>query len=199
EDHQYTSLICQILWGAFLHITKLTLKNVACNHNIGTFHFYILQLNLQLLDPLLGHALTWWNSYVRIVGHAAAYEMPWKTLMKKMNETYCPRSGSRSFFQSVADVLATYDANQNSGNGNGDEDGSYDSGSGGRRTSHTTRGCTYKEFLNCQPFTLKGTEGAVGLSHWIEKIEYVFHISKSTMECQVKYATCTLLGSALTW
>ncbi|GJX13020.1 reverse transcriptase domain-containing protein [Tanacetum coccineum] len=26
------------------------------------------------------------------VGHDAAYKMPWKTLMKKMTETYCPRS-----------------------------------------------------------------------------------------------------------
>nr|GEV40002.1 reverse transcriptase domain-containing protein [Tanacetum cinerariifolium]GEV44767.1 reverse transcriptase domain-containing protein [Tanacetum cinerariifolium] len=27
-----------------------------------------------------------------IVGHDAAYEMPWKTLIKTMTETYCPRS-----------------------------------------------------------------------------------------------------------
>nr|GFA78365.1 hypothetical protein [Tanacetum cinerariifolium] len=30
-------------------------------------------------------------------------------------------------------------------------------------------------------------------------MESVFHISKCTMECQVKFATCTLLGGALTW
>ncbi|GJU48512.1 putative reverse transcriptase domain-containing protein [Tanacetum coccineum] len=30
-------------------------------------------------------------------------------------------------------------------------------------------------------------------------MESVFHISKCTTECQVKFATCTLLGSALTW
>ncbi|GJW52917.1 putative reverse transcriptase domain-containing protein [Tanacetum coccineum] len=38
-----------------------------------------------------------------------------------------------------------------------------------------------------------------GLSHWFEKIEFVFHISNYTVECQVKYATCTLLGGALIW
>ncbi|GKA81813.1 reverse transcriptase domain-containing protein [Tanacetum coccineum] len=41
---------------------------------------------------LFGGALTWWNSHVRTIGHHAAYEMPWKTLMKKMTEAYCLRS-----------------------------------------------------------------------------------------------------------
>ncbi|GKC95652.1 reverse transcriptase domain-containing protein [Tanacetum coccineum] len=30
-------------------------------------------------------------------------------------------------------------------------------------------------------------------------MESVFYISKCTVECQVKFATCTLLGGALTW
>ncbi|GKB87536.1 hypothetical protein Tco_0959808 [Tanacetum coccineum] len=34
---------------------------------------------------------------------------------------------------------------------------------------------------------------------WFEKPEYVFHISNCTVECQIKFATCILLGSALTW
>ncbi|GKG06143.1 reverse transcriptase domain-containing protein, partial [Tanacetum coccineum] len=41
---------------------------------------------------LLGGALTWWNSHVRNVGHDAAYEMTWKSLMKLMTEAYCPRN-----------------------------------------------------------------------------------------------------------
>ncbi|GKF34072.1 reverse transcriptase domain-containing protein, partial [Tanacetum coccineum] len=40
---------------------------------------------------LLGNALTWWNSHVKIVGHDAAYGMPWKTLKKMMTNKYCPR------------------------------------------------------------------------------------------------------------
>nr|GFB93547.1 hypothetical protein [Tanacetum cinerariifolium] len=36
-------------------------------------------------------ALTWWNSHVKIVGHDAAYRMPWKTLKNKMTAKYCPR------------------------------------------------------------------------------------------------------------
>ncbi|GJZ15815.1 putative reverse transcriptase domain-containing protein [Tanacetum coccineum] len=50
-----------------------------------------------------------------------------------------------------------------------------------------------------QPLNFKGAEGIVGLSQWIEKMESVFHISGCTVENQVKFATCTLLGSGLTW
>ncbi|GJW29635.1 reverse transcriptase domain-containing protein [Tanacetum coccineum] len=34
---------------------------------------------------------------------------------------------------------------------------------------------------------------------WFEKMEIVFYISKCPEKSQVKYATCTLLNSALTW
>ncbi|GKC17883.1 hypothetical protein Tco_1014665, partial [Tanacetum coccineum] len=40
---------------------------------------------------LHGVALTWWNSHVKIVGHDAAYGMPWKKLMKMMNINYTQR------------------------------------------------------------------------------------------------------------
>ncbi|GKB32611.1 putative reverse transcriptase domain-containing protein [Tanacetum coccineum] len=39
----------------------------------------------------------------------------------------------------------------------------------------------------------------VDLTRWIEKIELVFNISGCAIENQVKFATCTLLGTALTW
>ncbi|GJS26348.1 hypothetical protein Tco_0486968 [Tanacetum coccineum] len=37
-------------------------------------------------------ALTWWNTHVKTAGHDAAYDMPWKTLMKMMTDKYCPRN-----------------------------------------------------------------------------------------------------------
>nr|GFA19336.1 reverse transcriptase domain-containing protein [Tanacetum cinerariifolium] len=43
------------------------------------------------------------------------------------------------------------------------------------------------------------TEGIVGLTRWIEKMESVFQISGCAVENQVKFATCTLLDAALTW
>nr|GEX60741.1 reverse transcriptase domain-containing protein [Tanacetum cinerariifolium]GEX63278.1 reverse transcriptase domain-containing protein [Tanacetum cinerariifolium] len=84
--------------------------------------------------------------------------------------------------QGVADVLADYEADKNSGNGHD----SHNSRSADGRMLHTTHVCTNKDFLNCQPFNFKGTEGVVGLTQWFEKMEYVFHISNCTVECQIK-------------
>ncbi|GJR67386.1 putative reverse transcriptase domain-containing protein [Tanacetum coccineum] len=97
--------------------------------------------------------------------------------------------------QGVADALADYEANR--GNENGHD--SYGSGSGSGRTPNTSRVCTYKDFLNCQPLNFKGTKGFVGLTQWFKKMEFIFHISNCIVECQIKYATCTLLGSVLMW
>nr|GEZ67633.1 reverse transcriptase domain-containing protein [Tanacetum cinerariifolium] len=41
--------------------------------------------------------------------------------------------------------------------------------------------------------------GVVGLTCWLEKMETVFNISNCPLKYQVKYATCTLQNSALTW
>ncbi|GJS15965.1 putative reverse transcriptase domain-containing protein [Tanacetum coccineum] len=43
------------------------------------------------------------------------------------------------------------------------------------------------------------TNGVVVLSQWFEKMELVFHISNYNVENQVKFATYTFLGNALTW
>ncbi|GJS56856.1 putative reverse transcriptase domain-containing protein [Tanacetum coccineum] len=68
------------------------------------------------------------------------------------------------------------------GNGNGTENGNNrgDNGDGNENRNVNGRGdrpvsheCTYQDFMKCQPLSFKGTE--------------------------VKYATCTLLDSALTW
>ncbi|GJR04685.1 putative reverse transcriptase domain-containing protein [Tanacetum coccineum] len=39
---------------------------------------------------LLGNALTWWNSHVRIVGNDITYAMTWTELKKKITDKYCP-------------------------------------------------------------------------------------------------------------
>nr|GEX36022.1 hypothetical protein [Tanacetum cinerariifolium] len=44
-----------------------------------------------------------------------------------------------------------------------------------------------------------GTKGVIGLNRWLENMESVFQISNYTVACQVKFASCTLKGSALTW
>ncbi|GJW10751.1 putative reverse transcriptase domain-containing protein [Tanacetum coccineum] len=43
------------------------------------------------------------------------------------------------------------------------------------------------------------TKGVVELTQWFEKMETVFSISNCSVENQINFSTCTLLGSALTW
>ncbi|GJX96768.1 hypothetical protein Tco_0352566, partial [Tanacetum coccineum] len=100
--------------------------------------------------------------------------------------------------------------NGNGGNGNGENGGN---GNGGNRNGNgngedyvynfrgfmPARECTYQDFLKCQPLNFNGTEGHVRLTRWFEKMERVFHISNCPEKYQVKYATCMLLNSALTW
>ncbi|GKD95996.1 putative reverse transcriptase domain-containing protein [Tanacetum coccineum] len=97
--------------------------------------------------------------------------------------------------------------NRNGGNGNGGN------GNGGNRNSNRNGGgngynfgglmpareCTFKAFLKCHPLSFNGTEGVVRLTRRFEKMEMVFHISNCPDRYQVKYASCTLLNSALTW
>ncbi|GKA53289.1 hypothetical protein Tco_0746604 [Tanacetum coccineum] len=39
----------------------------------------------------------------------------------------------------------------------------------GQGETHVARKCSYKEFMSCQPFNFKGTEGVVGLIRWFER------------------------------
>ncbi|GJT47785.1 hypothetical protein Tco_0973942 [Tanacetum coccineum] len=96
--------------------------------------------------------------------------------------------------QGFANVLAERDATRSK---NGKD--SHDSGRGVRRQAPLARECTYPEFMKCKPLYFKGTEGVVELTQWFERMETVFRISNCTVENQIKFATCTLLRSALTW
>ncbi|GJS04072.1 putative reverse transcriptase domain-containing protein [Tanacetum coccineum] len=71
---------------------------------------------------------------------------------------------------------------RNSTNG----DGSHSLHGDNRRNVQTTRPCFYDDFMKCQPLNFKGNEGVVGLTRWIEKMEFVFNISGCTIENQVK-------------
>nr|GEU37421.1 reverse transcriptase domain-containing protein [Tanacetum cinerariifolium] len=84
-------------------------------------------------------------------------------------------------------------------NNNLNGNGSQGSVSGITRPVRPTCECTYTDFLKFQPMTFKGTEGIVCLTQWFEKMETVFNISNYTVKNQVKFATYTLHGVALTW
>ncbi|GKC74896.1 putative reverse transcriptase domain-containing protein, partial [Tanacetum coccineum] len=90
--------------------------------------------------------------------------------------------------------------NRNRGNGeneNGNRNGNHGMNYGGFML--VARECTFQDFLKCKPHNFLGTEGVVGLTRWFEKMETVFNISNCPPKYQVKYATCTLQDSALTW
>ncbi|GKD93356.1 hypothetical protein Tco_1373193 [Tanacetum coccineum] len=95
--------------------------------------------------------------------------------------------------QGIADALAVRDTDRSM---NGDDN--HNSGTGVRRQAPLARECTYPDFMKYKPLYFKGIEGVVELTQWFERMEIVFHISNYTMENQIKFATCTLLGSALT-
>nr|GFD03550.1 putative reverse transcriptase domain-containing protein [Tanacetum cinerariifolium] len=70
---------------------------------------------------------------------------------------------------------------------------------GVRPTAPEIDGCTYITFMKYEPHPFKGTEGAVALCQWFEKLESVFRISDCKERDKVKFATVTFQGRALTW
>nr|GEW18056.1 putative reverse transcriptase domain-containing protein [Tanacetum cinerariifolium] len=67
-----------------------------------------------------------------------------------------------------------------------------------RRQYPLARECTYRNFMKCKPLYLKGTQGVFKLTQWFERMEIVFCIRNFTVENQIKFPTCTPLGSDLT-
>ncbi|GJV89852.1 putative reverse transcriptase domain-containing protein [Tanacetum coccineum] len=61
------------------------------------------------------------------------------------------------------------------------------------------RGCTYKEFLACNPKEYDGKGGAIVYTRWIEKMESVHDMSGCRDSQRVKYSAGSFVGKALTW
>ncbi|GJY60572.1 putative reverse transcriptase domain-containing protein, partial [Tanacetum coccineum] len=57
----------------------------------------------------------------------------------------------------------------------------------GPLTRHFSSGCSYKEFLACNPKEYDGKRGVVVLTRWIEKIESVQDMSGCSINQKVKY------------
>ncbi|GJQ99316.1 putative reverse transcriptase domain-containing protein [Tanacetum coccineum] len=60
-------------------------------------------------------------------------------------------------------------------------------------------GCSYKEFLACNPKKYDGKGGVVVLTRWIEKMESVQDMSGCSIDQKVKYTASSFVGKALTW
>nr|GEX34241.1 hypothetical protein [Tanacetum cinerariifolium] len=84
-----------------LLVNVLTLTFSSVNH-------YISKALKEL--PVFPNGLKEWslsfisNTYVKTVGHDAAYGMPWKTLMKMMTDKYCPRNEIRKLEMEMWDL-----------------------------------------------------------------------------------------------
>nr|GEX49062.1 putative reverse transcriptase domain-containing protein [Tanacetum cinerariifolium] len=72
-------------------------------------------------------------------------------------------------------------------------------GAGSPAAAPVARECTFTGFMKCGPTQFHGTEGAVGLCRWFERMESTFGISDCAERRKVKFATATLHGRALTW
>ncbi|GJX40609.1 reverse transcriptase domain-containing protein [Tanacetum coccineum] len=64
---------------------------------------------------------------------------------------------------------------------------------------NVSRGCTYKEFLACNPKEYDGKGGAIVYIRWIEKMEPVHDMSGCRDSQRVKYTAGLFVGKALTW
>nr|GEV71635.1 transposon Ty3-I Gag-Pol polyprotein [Tanacetum cinerariifolium] len=60
-------------------------------------------------------------------------------------------------------------------------------------------GCSYKEFLACNPKEYDGKGGVVVLTRWIEKMECMQDMSGCSIDQKVKYNASLFVGKALTW
>ncbi|GJX16582.1 putative reverse transcriptase domain-containing protein [Tanacetum coccineum] len=62
-----------------------------------------------------------------------------------------------------------------------------------------SRGCTYKDFLACNPKEYHGKGGAIVYTRWIEKMESVQDMSGCKDNQKVKYTASSFVGKALMW
>ncbi|GKB61896.1 putative reverse transcriptase domain-containing protein, partial [Tanacetum coccineum] len=70
---------------------------------------------------------------------------------------------------------------------------------GGNGGNGGNNGCSYKAFLACNPRDYDGKGGAVALTRWIKKMEYVIENSGCAENQKVKYAASSFINKALTW
>ncbi|GJR49774.1 putative reverse transcriptase domain-containing protein [Tanacetum coccineum] len=64
-------------------------------------------------------------------------------------------------------------------------------------TRHASSGCSYKEFLACNPKEYDSKGGAVVLTYWIDKMESGHDMSGCSIDQKVKYTTGSFVESEL--
>ncbi|GJX69605.1 putative reverse transcriptase domain-containing protein [Tanacetum coccineum] len=92
-------------------------------------------------------------------------------------------------------VAQVGDQGRGQGNGRNQNSDSVDDNIRG----DASRGCTYKEFLDCNPKEYDGKGGAIVYTRWIEKMGSVQDMSGCMDSQKVKYTAGSFVGKALTW
>nr|GFA87428.1 reverse transcriptase domain-containing protein [Tanacetum cinerariifolium] len=85
--------------------------------------------------------------------------------------------------------------NDFNGQGNGQGMGA----NGGVEGVNGNVGCSYNEFLACNPKEYNGKGGDVVCTYWIEKMKSVHDMSGFGIDQKVKYTAGSFIGKALTW
>nr|GFB23488.1 hypothetical protein [Tanacetum cinerariifolium] len=97
-----------------------------------------------------------------LAGGPTQPELPEEADQETINATSVTNAQLQAMIdQGVTAALAARDALRST-----NDDDSHNSGTGVRRIERATRGCTYTDFLKCQPLPFKGTEGVASLSQW---------------------------------
>ncbi|GJS44875.1 reverse transcriptase domain-containing protein [Tanacetum coccineum] len=134
------------------------------------------------------------DEYVATPPPPPAYRTTFPMYVRTQTPIPFPSEEEELIDQGVANALTARNADRSR---NGEDN--HDSGTGVRRQAPLAHECTYPDFMKCKPLYFKGTEGVIELTQWFERMEIVFRIRNCAMEKQIKFATCSLLGSSLTW
>ncbi|GJS06607.1 reverse transcriptase domain-containing protein [Tanacetum coccineum] len=161
---------------------------------------------------LTEEALSWWNSFAQPIGIEEAYKITWvlksfgtewhdlkygSTVMHDtMLRNYCHlrnKAINQSFILSSAYTQAMVDGRKLSDLVADSITAALEAQAANMaNTDNTTRPieapvarqCSYKEFMSCQPFNFKCSEGVVGLIRWFERTESVFSRSNCTEDAE---------------
>ncbi|GJS76859.1 putative reverse transcriptase domain-containing protein [Tanacetum coccineum] len=97
-------------------------------------------------------------------------------------------------------MLAQVSNQRNVGNQNGNEiNKNIQENVGNVLVNGNRVGCSYKEFLACNPKEYDGKGGVVVLTRWIEKMKNVQDMSGCSVNQKVKYTAGSFVGKALMW
>ncbi|GKE52980.1 putative reverse transcriptase domain-containing protein [Tanacetum coccineum] len=108
---------------------------------------------------------------------------------RKMAGALGAHTTARNLEPLMKDEGGQEEVNGNGGNGNGGNgNGNGNGGGNGYNLGGfvPAQECTYQDFLKCQPLSFNGIER--GLTHWFEKMETMFHISKCPERIEAAYA-----------